>query len=288
LRERKAFDKMHATLRKAARGYLKAIDDDRWADDEYLDRVAGASARCAKEGGGRTLSWEWLKLNPAFAKDFTMFDSVEAIEATFEWLNLKNGLRSMRIVTAVVRRNKRESAGGLNTTPGRKRNHGSRPKARERTHTAEDVFFACNYLIRTGCRVSALAKMFGVAAKSHSHAWFMDRVTSTMWYWCRMLQARFKPELLSKKRVQNRAPAAYVKHFHNRIRRIIDGLPIYTEMASSRKLRRAMYNKCATISLFLSPNLAHAHRMYAQTCMHVHSLFLLNLLHYLFLYCIFM
>jgi hypothetical protein len=235
--ETEAFSQMCDEFKGAAREYLQAIGDDRAQNAAYLKRIAAACARCAKEGGDRTLSWEWLRLNPGFVTDFTMFESVESMEHFFEWLDLKGGLTRMRVVTAEVRRKKRESSGGLGSTPSRKNEY----SPRFRGHTALDVFFACNYLIRTGCRVSALAKMFGVISKSHR--WFMDRVYSTLWFWCHHLQARFKPELLSKRRVQNRAPPSYTKHFHNRIRRIIDGLPFYTEMASSRRLRRAMYNK---------------------------------------------
>ena len=104
--------------------------------------------------------------------------------------------------------------------------------------SAQDAFFATNYVLRTGATVTAAAKLFGVDAFQ-----FSVYTTTIMWLWCFFLQARFEAKHLTKARVQNRTPRGYKRNFQLRIRRIIDCYPVYTRMTSSRKLRRAMYNK---------------------------------------------
>lgn len=100
----------------------------------------------------------------------------------------------------------------------------------------KDLFFMVNVLIRTSLPVETLSRMFGVA-KGTASTYLM----AGTWLWAYFVKARFPTP--SARRTKNRSPSWHEKHFHRRIQKIIDCLPIHVENATRRRVRRALHNK---------------------------------------------
>ena len=169
-----------------------------------------------------------------------MFETVAEIEAFADWMNAKGGLDSLRLMRARDREVlTRKAAAGVapeGQSPDRKRARTTRGS--QRALSGRGGFFLANYVLRTGSNLSTAAGKFGVAPSTAS-----THILAHVWHWHFFLAARFPAAAYTKERVQNRMPPSYVKHFGKRIRRLLDAHPIYTQMPSSRRLRRCMYNK---------------------------------------------
>ena len=132
-----------------------------------------------------------------------------------------------------LRKRKRESGGGINDSPGRKRQY--RPRSRPKMN-GKAVFLLVNLLIHLALPVEALALLLGVDVATVS-----AYAVAGCWLWFTFVKSRFPTP--SARCTKNRAPQWHAKHFNRRIQKIIDCFPIYVENSSGRKIHCALYNK---------------------------------------------
>ena len=206
----------------------------------------GTTANCAKRATAAVTAddkwdWEYLSTHQDMVQELTLFHSWGEIDAFCDWMDEEGLLSNLRLLTSKVRNSKTASAAdgqdtGIGDTPKRKRRHSLRIE--QRALTGRDAFFLTNYILRAAPSVTAAADRFGV-----DHTTASVYMLTIVWAWHFFLKARFGTAKYTKERVQNRTPPSYLKHFGKRIRRLVDAYPVYTQRPSSRRLRRAMYNK---------------------------------------------